>query len=50
MGLELEGYRDAEVSAAAPQRPEQVGLALCAHSDECAVGGDDVDSHERIDG
>ena len=40
--LELELGDDAEVAAAAAQRPEQVGLALGVDLDDLAVGGHEL--------
>ena len=45
--LELDRGHDAEVAAAAAQRPEQVGVVLGVGAHEAAVGGDDL---ERGDG
>ena len=47
---ELEAGHDAEVAAAAADGPEQVGVLLLARGDEPALGGDDLDRDERIDG
>ena len=48
--LVLEPGDDAEVPAAAADRPEQIGVRGLARDDLPAVGGDDLDSLERIDG
>ena len=48
--LELEAGDDAEVAAAAAHRPEQVRVRVLAGGDLAAVGRDDLDRHERIDG
>ena len=47
---ELEAGHDAEVAAAAANRPEQVGMLGLAGGQQAAVRGDDVDRHEGIDG
>ena len=41
--LELERRHDAEVAAAAAQRPEQLGLVLVVDAAELPVGGDELD-------
>ena len=46
---ELEAGDDAEVAAAAADRPEQVGVLGLAGDHDAAVGGDDLDRHERVD-
>ena len=47
MEPELEGRDDAEVAAAAPEAPEQVGVLLLAGDEKFAVGRDDVAGHEE---
>ncbi len=47
---ELEARHDAEVAAAAADGPEQVGVLLLARGDDAAVGRDDLDGDQRIDG
>ena len=47
--LEDEAGDDAEVAAAAADRPEQVGVAILAGDDDPAVGGDDLDRDEAVD-
>ena len=51
-GLELEREvgDDAEVAAAAPQPPEQVGVLVLVGHHELAVGGDHVAGAEGVDG
>ncbi len=39
---ELEADDDAEIAAAAAQRPEEIAVFLFAGGDELAVGGDDI--------
>ena len=46
--LELERRRDAEVAAAAVQRPEQIGVRVLARRDLLAVGEDEVDRDEVV--
>jgi hypothetical protein len=46
---ELERRDDAEVAAAAPEPPEQVGVLLLAGDEELALGGDDVAGDEVVD-
>jgi hypothetical protein len=50
VGLVLEGRRDAEVAAAAAQGPEQVLVVLGAGHHDLAVGGDDLDGQQVVDG
>src|SRR5262245_63446936 len=50
MELELERGHDAEIAAAAPQRPEQVRVLSSAHVQELAVGRDDVSREQIVDG
>jgi hypothetical protein len=45
--VELDGGHDAEVAAAAAQRPEQLGLVLGVDADQLPLGGDEL---ERRDG
>ena len=47
---ELEAGHDAEVAATAAHGPEQVGVLGLARRDDAAVGGDDLDRHEGVDG
>ena len=49
MGAELELRDDAEVAAAAAQRPEQVGMIVGGGVDPGAVGKDDVGPDEVVD-
>src|SRR5262249_14731199 len=46
----LEGRDDAEIAAAAAQRPKQVRVVFLARSDLPTVGGDDVGGDEIVDG
>ena len=46
---EPERADDAEVPAAAPQRPEQVGVIVCRRPDDVALRGDDLGLHEVVD-
>ena len=46
---EAEPGRDAEVAAAAADRPEQVRVRLGVHAEELAVGGDDLGGEEVVD-
>ena len=48
--LELEPRDDTEVAAAAADRPEQVGMRVRAGGDLPAVGRDDLDRLEGVDG
>ena len=48
--LVLEPGDDAEVPAAAADRPEEIGVRGLARDDLPAIGGDHLDSLERIDG
>ena len=48
--LELEAGHDAEVAAAATDRPEEVGVRILAGGDLAAVGRHDLDRLEGIDG
>jgi hypothetical protein len=41
---------DAEVAAAAAQRPEQRGVVLGVDAAELAVGGDDLDRQDAVGG
>ena len=50
VGLVLEGGSDAEVAAAAAQGPEQVLVVLGAGRDDLAIGGDDLDRQQVVDG
>ena len=45
----LEPRHDAEVAAAAADRPEQVGLVLGVDAEELAVGGDDLGREQDVD-
>ena len=49
MEREPEPGRDAEVAAAAADRPEQVGLVLGVHAVELAVGGHDLGGQQAVD-
>src|SRR5262245_24883991 len=46
----LEGCDDAEIAAAATQRPKQVRVVLLACYDPPTIGGDNVGGHEIVDG
>src|SRR3546814_4138277 len=46
---ELERGDHAEVAAAAPQRPKQVGVLVLGRPQQLAVGGHDVDGEEVVD-
>ena len=48
--LVLERRDDAEIAAAAPERPEQVRMLVGAGGDERAVGGDDVGREQVVAG
>ena len=50
VSLVLETGGDAEVAAAAAQGPEQVRVVLGAGHDDLAVGGDDLDRQQVVDG
>ena len=45
---ELERGDDAEVAAAAAQRPEQLGVVVGVGADELAVGGDELDRGQAV--
>jgi hypothetical protein len=45
----LQARDDAEVAAAAPQRPEQLGLGPCVHAAQPPVGGDDLRRQHAVD-
>jgi hypothetical protein len=47
--VELKRRNDSEVSSAAADAPEQVGVPICRSPDEPAVGGHDVGGDEVID-
>jgi hypothetical protein len=47
---EPERADDAEVPAAAPQGPEQVGVIVGRYPDDVALGGDDLGLDEIVDG
>ena len=47
---ELEGGRDPEVPAGAAQAPEELGLLGLGRADEPAVGRDELDGDEVVDG
>ena len=49
MRLEQEARHDAEVAAAAAQRPEEVGVLALAGRDEAAIGQDDVGLEQVVD-
>jgi hypothetical protein len=51
-GPEFEGEvgDDAEVPTPAPQRPEELGVFLCAGHDEVPLGGDHITGAEAVDG
>ena len=46
----LEGRDDAEIAAAAAQRPKQIRVVLLARFNPTTIGGDDVGGHEIVDG
>ena len=48
--LEAERGDDAEVAAAAAQRPEEIGVLLLVRRDEAAVGEHDVGLEQIVDG
>ena len=48
--LELELGDDAEVRAGATDTPEEIRVLVLARGDELAVGGDDVDGEQLVDG
>ena len=50
MRLEEEARDDAEVAAAAAQRPEEIRMLLAIRGDEAAVGEDDIGLEEVVDG
>ena len=50
MEREPERADDAEVPAAAPQRPEQVGVIVGRCPNDVALGGDHLGLHEVVDG
>ena len=50
MQLEQEARDDAEVAAAAAQRPQQVGVLLLAGGDEAAIGKHDIGLEQIVDG
>ena len=50
VGPVLEGGGHAEVAAAAAQGPEQVRVVFGAGHDDLAVGGDDLDRQQVVDG
>ena len=45
---ELERGHDAEVAAAAAERPEELGLVVGVHAAERAVGGDELDRGDAV--
>ena len=49
MQLKLELGHDAEVAAAAAERPEEVGIFICAGPHVLAVSGDDFRGDEVVD-
>jgi hypothetical protein len=49
MELELEGRNDAEIAAAAPQRPEEIRVLVLAGANQLRVGGDDIGRDEIVD-
>src|SRR5690606_25711250 len=49
-GLELERGDDAEVAAAAPDRPEQIRVLVGARAAHLAVGGDDLHRKQVVGG
>ncbi len=49
MKRELEGRDDAEVAAAALERPEQVGVLVRTGPDQAAIGGDHLGRDEIVD-
>ena len=50
MEREREAGDDAEVAAAAANRPEQVRVRIGVDLESLAVGGDDLDAQQRVDG
>src|SRR5205823_4466387 len=48
--LELEAGGDAEVAATATQAPEQIGILGGARVQDLAVGGDQLDREQVVDG
>src|SRR5262249_31246923 len=50
MKAQARGRHHAEIAAAAAQRPEQVGILHWAGSDEPAVGEDNIDAEQIVDG
>ena len=46
---ETQPGRDPEVAAAAPKRPEEIGVTLLVHHEELAVRGDDLSAEEVVD-
>jgi hypothetical protein len=46
---EPEAGRHAEVPAAAPDRPEEVGVRVGVHPEDLTVGGDQLGSQQRVD-
>ncbi len=49
MEVVLEGRHDAEVAAAAANRPEEVGVLVRAGTQDITVGGDDLDGEQVVD-
>jgi hypothetical protein len=47
---DLDRLDDAEVSAAAPQRPEQVRVVVAVHAAQDAVGADELDGQHVVGG
>ena len=46
---EPESGRDTEVAAAAPERPEEMGVSLLVHLEKLAVGGHHLSREQVID-
>ena len=46
---EAEARHDAEVAAAAPERPEQVAVLLAVHVQRVSPGGDELDREQVVD-
>ena len=47
---ELEARNHAEVAAAAPDRPEQLGILVSGRPQDATVGEDHLGRHEVVDG
>jgi hypothetical protein len=48
--LEVEAGDDAEIAAAAADRPEELGIFSCTRPPAATVWGDDVDADKAVDG